>query len=65
MGTTSIEDFAAATPDGRNWFQLYMWKDRERSMALVERAARPGFDTLLVTVDVPVAGARLRDVRNG
>ena len=65
MGTTSIEDVAAAAPDGRNWFQLYMWKDRERSMALVERAASAGFDTLLVTVDVPVAGARLRDVRNG
>lgn len=65
MGTTSIEDVAAANPAGRNWFQLYMWKDRDRSMALVERAARAGFDTLLVTVDVPVAGARLRDVRNG
>ena len=65
MGTTSIEDVAAATPGGRNWFQLYMWKDRERSMALVDRAAAAGFDTLLVTVDVPVAGARLRDVRNG
>ena len=34
-------------------------------MALVDRAARAGFDTLLVTVDVPVAGARLRDIRNG
>ena len=65
MGTTSIEDVRAANPDGRNWFQLYMWKDRERSMALVDRAAAAGFDTLLVTVDVPVAGARLRDVRNG
>jgi L-lactate dehydrogenase (cytochrome)/glycolate oxidase len=65
MGTTSIEDVAAATPIGRNWFQLYLWKDRDRSMALVDRAARAGFDTLLVTVDVPVAGARLRDVRNG
>ncbi len=65
MGTTSIEDVAAANPHGRNWFQLYMWKDRERSMALVDRAARSGYDTLLVTVDVPVAGARLRDVRNG
>jgi L-lactate dehydrogenase (cytochrome) len=42
-----------------------MWKDRDRSMALVERAAAAGFDTLLVTVDVPVAGARLRDTRNG
>lgn len=65
MGTASIEDVKAANPDGRNWFQLYMWKDRDRSMALVERAAASGFDTLLVTVDVPVAGARLRDVRNG
>lgn len=65
MGTASIEDVKAANPHGRNWFQLYMWKDRGRSMALVERAADAGFDTLLVTVDVPVAGARLRDKRNG
>ena len=56
---------APRIPHGRNWFQLYMWKDRDRSMALVERAAAAGFDTLLVTVDVPVAGARLRDTRNG
>ena len=65
MGTTSIEDVKAENPNGRNWFQLYMWKDRDRSMALVERAAAAGYDTLLVTVDVPVAGARLRDKRNG
>lgn len=65
MGTTSIEDVRAAAPEGRNWFQLYMWKDREKSMQLVDRAAKAGFDTLLVTVDVPVAGARLRDKRNG
>ncbi len=65
MGTASIEDVRAANPHGRNWFQLYMWKDRDRSMALVERAAAAGYDTLLVTVDVPVAGARLRDKRNG
>ena len=65
MGTASIEDVAGANPTGRNWFQLYMWKDRERSMALVDRAAKSGYDTLLVTVDVPVAGARLRDKRNG
>ena len=66
LGTTSLEDVAAAGgPTGRHWFQLYMWKDRDRSMALVERAAAAGFDTLLVTVDVPVAGARRRDVRNG
>ena len=65
LGTTSIEDVARANPAGRNWFQLYMWKERDRVAALVERAATAGFDTLLVTVDVPVSGARIRDRRNG
>ncbi len=65
LGTASIEDVAGAVPNGRKWFQLYMWRDRERSMALVDRAAGAGFDTLLATVDCPVAGARLRDTRNG
>lgn len=65
MGTRSIEHVKQVAPDGRNWFQLYMWKDRNRSMELVERAAKSGVDTLMVTVDVPVAGARLRDKRNG
>jgi L-lactate dehydrogenase (cytochrome) len=65
LGTCAIEDLVTAVPQGRKWFQLYMWKDRDRSMALVERAAAAGFDTLLATVDVPVAGARLRDNRNG
>jgi L-lactate dehydrogenase (cytochrome) len=65
LGTASVEEVAAAAPNGRRWFQLYMWRDRERSMALVRRAADAGFDTLMATVDVPVAGARLRDARNG
>jgi L-lactate dehydrogenase (cytochrome) len=65
MGTRSIEEVAAAAPGGRNWFQLYMWKDRERSMALVERAKQAGYDALMLTVDVPVAGDRLRDKYNG
>ena len=65
LGTTSIEDVKAANPDGRNWFQLYMWSERDRSRALIDRAAAAGYDTLLVTVDAPVGGARLRDVRNG
>ncbi len=65
LGTTTVEDVVAAAPDGTNWFQLYMWKDRDRSMELVRRAEAAGVDHLLLTVDVPVAGARLRDVRNG
>lgn len=65
MGTRSVEHVQSVAPNGRNWFQLYMWKDRDRSMELVNRAAKSGFETLVVTVDVPVAGARLRDKRNG
>jgi isopentenyl diphosphate isomerase/L-lactate dehydrogenase-like FMN-dependent dehydrogenase len=65
LGTTTIEDVVAAAPQGENWFQLYMWKDREGSMALVERAKKAGVKTLMLTVDVPVAGQRMRDYRNG
>ena len=65
LGTTSIEEVHAANPLGRNWFQLYVMKQREISYGLVERAAQAGYDTLYFTVDTPVAGARLRDSRNG
>ncbi|MFT4135605.1 alpha-hydroxy-acid oxidizing protein [Microbacterium sp.] len=65
LGTTSIEDVKAANPHGRNWFQLYIMREREISYGLVKRAADAGFDTLMFTVDAPVAGARLRDKRNG
>ena len=65
LGTSTIEDVVAASPNGRNWFQLYMWKDREGSMALVERAKRAGVKNLMLTVDVPAAGQRIRDYRNG
>ena len=65
LGTTSIETVRDKNPQGRNWFQLYVMRQREISYALVERAAAAEFDTLMFTVDTPVAGARLRDKRNG
>ena len=65
LGTSSIEDVKAANPTGRNWFQLYVMRQREISYGLVERAGAAGFDTIFFTVDTPVAGARLRDKRNG
>lgn len=65
LATASIEDVKKANPHGRNFFQLYVMRDRDISYGLVERAAKAGFDTLLFTVDTPVAGARLRDKRNG
>jgi L-lactate dehydrogenase (cytochrome) len=65
MATTSIEDVAAAGPGARKWFQLYVWKDRAAGEELLSRARAAGFEALMLTVDVPVAGHRLRDVRNG
>jgi L-lactate dehydrogenase (cytochrome) len=65
MGTTSVEALAERAPGGRRWFQLYLWRDRAASTALVHRAASAGYEALVLTVDTPVGGLRLRDVRNG
>jgi L-lactate dehydrogenase (cytochrome) len=65
MGTTSLEDVASTAPTARRWFQLYLWRDRQASIDFVERAQATGYDTLVLTVDTPVGGRRLRDMRNG
>lgn len=65
LGTTSIEDVASAAPTARTWFQLYVWRDRGAGEELMRRARDAGFEALMLTVDAPVAGMRLRDVRNG
>src|SRR5919106_1133679 len=65
LGTTSPEDVATAAPDTDKWFQLYLWNDRDAVLDLVRRARAAGFTALVLTVDTPVAGARLRDVHNG
>ena len=65
VGTTKPEALAAAAPDAAKWFQLYMWPDRDASAELIARAQAAGFHVLALTIDVPVAGSRLRDVHNG
>lgn len=65
MGTRSIEEVRDAAPDAARWFQLYLWRDHEASRELMARAKAAGYTTLIVTVDTPVPGIRLRDVRNG
>lgn len=65
LGTVSIEEVKAVNPHGRNWFQLYLMKDRDISYGLLERAAAAGVDTMLFTVDTPIPGNRMRDTRNG
>ena len=64
MGTRSIERVASVA-SGPLWFQLYVWRDRGLAKELIERARAAGYDALLLTVDVPVPGARERDLRNG
>jgi len=61
--TASIERIAQEAP-GRHWFQAYFFKDREYCMGLIERAREAGYDTLMVTADLPVGGKRERDFRN-
>ena len=65
MGTTSIEGLAAAAPGARRWFQLYLWRDRDASRDFVARAQAAEYEALVLTVDTPVPGRRLRDARNG
>jgi L-lactate dehydrogenase (cytochrome) len=65
MGTTSLEALAEAAPLARRWFQLYLWRDRDASKDFVARAGAAGYEALILTVDTPVAGHRLRDDRNG
>lgn len=65
MATRSIEDVAKAAPDACKWFQLYLRTDRTKSLDLIHRALANGYDTLMLTVDTPVAGRRMRDERNG
>jgi L-lactate dehydrogenase (cytochrome) len=64
VGTTTIEGVAAAAPEARKWFQVYVLYDRDAVADLVARAHAAGFEALLLTVDVSVAGSRLRDVHN-
>ena len=58
--TTSVEDVAKAAPDGLRWFQLYVYKDRKMTEALVRRAEGAGFKALALTVDAPLLGRRVR-----
>jgi L-lactate dehydrogenase (cytochrome) len=60
----SLEDVAASC-DGPRWFQLYVWRDRDLTRRIVERARAAGFGALCLTVDVQVSARRLRDLRNG
>ncbi|MSX38431.1 MAG: alpha-hydroxy-acid oxidizing protein, partial [Actinobacteria bacterium] len=60
----SLEDVAGSST-GPKWFQLYIWRDRDLTRQVIERARAAGYLALCVTVDVPVSARRQRDLRNG
>ena len=62
--STSLER-TAEHASARPWFQLYVTGTTDDALALVDRAAAAGYETLVLTVDVPQASRRIRDQRNG
>ncbi len=60
----SVEELRQAI-EGPFWFQLYMMRDRGYAESLIRRAHEAKCSVLLLTVDLPVVGARYRDTRNG
>ena len=63
--TRSIEEVAAAAPDTALWYQIYILKDRSRTISLMERAVRAGYRGFFLTVDSVRFGYREADARNG
>lgn len=59
-----MEEIRQGAPEARLWFQVYLYKDRELVRSLITRAQAIGCDSLVITVDVPLLGRRLRDRRN-
>ncbi len=65
LATRRPSQVAAEAPEGRRWFQLYCFKDRGVTDALVAEAVESGFEAIVVTVDAPRGGNRERDLRTG
>jgi 4-hydroxymandelate oxidase len=63
MSSSPLEELAAA--GGTIWLQLYWLRDRATLLSLVRRAERAGCRALMLTVDLPRMGRRLRDIRSG
>jgi L-lactate dehydrogenase (cytochrome) len=64
MSICSIEEVAAST-GVPFWFQLYLMRDRDIVVGLMERARAAKCPVLVLTLDLPVMGQRHRDIRNG
>ncbi len=65
LTSTRPAQVAEAAPDGKRWMQVYLFRDRAVTHAIVEEAIEAGYEALLLTVDAPYAGRRERDLRTG
>jgi 4-hydroxymandelate oxidase len=65
LATCSLEEVDAAAPGAPRWMQVYILRDRARTEDLVHRAAAHHYGALVLTVDAPVSGLRLRELRSG
>jgi 4-hydroxymandelate oxidase len=65
LTSTRPAEVAAAAPEGKRWMQVYLFRDRGVTHAMVEEAAEAGYRALILTVDAPYAGRRERDLRTG
>jgi 4-hydroxymandelate oxidase len=65
LTSTRPAEVAAAAPEGKRWMQVYLFRDRGVTRAMVEEAAEAGYGALLLTVDAPYVGRRERDLRTG
>jgi 4-hydroxymandelate oxidase len=63
LSNTAMEAVFAQAASPR-WFQLYIYKDKEVTRALVQRAEAAGAEAIVLTVDAPGLGTRERDARN-
>jgi 4-hydroxymandelate oxidase len=64
LSNTGVEQVSAASDGAPLWFQLYVYRDRKATEALVARAEAAGASAIVLTVDAPLFGRRERDVRN-
>ena len=65
LATATPAAVAEAAPGGSHWLQLYCYRDRGITHALVEQAVESGFKAIVLTVDMPYLGHQERDLRTG
>lgn len=62
--SSTLADIAKAGKGAPQWFQLYLSKDDGFNRKIIQQAEKLGYDAIILTVDAPIGGYRIRDVRN-